>query len=605
MSLDEAAIHKLHQSTDSTENYPHRQDVPGLVSPPFEPPERIRTPEGIPSWRGQLFSIRVPPAPDTGSVFRRLRTRSSRRLRLVFGAGTRPPAQQTRPWRPPMSGHATPRFAGLESHPFATAPIADSSAQPATSCTRSSSIGRARREDESSLVEGRDKRTRVLSPSQRALRIASGHAVPVSPQRARDRAEASNGQRSVSLPKARPQIAAHQHEQTVAPAAPSGTMTTIDLIEQFPVPPTREGDRSQLLALFPQTNGASSNILHAASGQKSSTTATGRQTCLVGLGHDHAGTSGREEAHKHQRSTYNNEHGEGGDHSDMALVRSESRSRYRHSGTPVYDHEASSLRSLDQRNVAEPLHTNVRFPVRPTSALTGNSRYFSATSVALGTTAMSNVTVRDVEQQRRAVANGALRFTNGNERVELNTRNSAAHTPVHNENNFPITPVTITQASGEYCCHRLNELQRQRYDLDGTSPAPTSLPTAAPNTIAGQEQPRITNQPSLVSFHPATEAESFRHRHHISRHPIRGTWRTRMKRTKCWRCELEARRTASREALRQSYQIWTAQMARLKERLRWTCLCRYEGYDDSSDENSFRTTDAHVRTRLGRLGGRQ
>ncbi len=90
----------------------------------------------------------------------------------------------------------------------------------------------------------------------------------------------------------------------------------------------------------------------------------------------------------------------------------------------------------------------------------------------------------------------------------------------------------------------------------------------------------------------------------------RGTWRTRMKRTKCWRCELESRRTASTKALHRFKRkllcdgdAWEDWWVRVRQKLEWTCLCRYRGYEDDDDESAETVRRNEERARLGRMGG--
>lgn len=70
---------------------------------------------------------------------------------------------------------------------------------------------------------------------------------------------------------------------------------------------------------------------------------------------------------------------------------------------------------------------------------------------------------------------------------------------------------------------------------------------------------------------------------HRTRRMLHGTWGKRISRTKCWRCELEARRSASGDLLRRSYTGLRAGVsytwARLLGSLKYSCFCRYEGYE--------------------------
>ena len=243
VSLDETAIYKLHHPTGTSEatsagllsstdeSIPRpTSHLPRPVQPLFQPPERVKTPEGVPSWRGELAAPTnrsTASASTSGRFLHQLRARGSRVFRNVLGL----PAQQVRPqprtWRPPVSGHTTQRFAALDVHPFAYAPVArpgvpsaeftgneqegfqPENAQAATTDTD--------RENKSTTLQpvslshpGRNahrteqsRRHYSLSPSQRALQAASGNAVPVSPQRARLQSEACNAPRSVPMPKHR------------------------------------------------------------------------------------------------------------------------------------------------------------------------------------------------------------------------------------------------------------------------------------------------------------------------------------------------------------------------------------------------------------------
>jgi hypothetical protein len=82
-----------------------------------------------------------------------------------------------------------------------------------------------------------------LSQSQRALYRANGNAVPVTPERAKVRVEASSVRRSAAMPRVASRFA-QSHGNRAIPDSSSGlpednTLRTIDLIEQFPAPPDR------------------------------------------------------------------------------------------------------------------------------------------------------------------------------------------------------------------------------------------------------------------------------------------------------------------------------------------------------------------------------
>jgi hypothetical protein len=296
-------------------------------------------------------------------------------------------------------------------------------------------------------------------------------------------------------------------------------------------------------------------------------------------------------------------------HSKEPSIRGESLCRYGHSGTPVYDNDVSSLRSFDEQRERKGnrlLTPHMTALPRPGSALTGNSRYFSATSTSLGTRVMSE-RLASGQERDRAVANGALRFVSSHNDAlaEVSPEPSViSPSPTRNdENDFPMTPVTVTQASKKYCRHRLKQMQIEeghrmdRLGFDGSSPPPEQ---ESPLGTQPAEQTQVS-RPAALHFQPSLE--SFRHRHHISRRVKSGTWRTRMKKTKCWRCEIESRRTASRVEFHRRYRYcidgWPEKWSRLKENLKWTCFCRYRGYDEDSDDPA----EVEHRARLGRFGG--
>ena len=145
-SLDEKALFGLHnaqysstasQQQSSSEQSPQRTALEP-IKPPFAPPERVRTPDGVPSWPGvvetsaytrqqrQLGRARESRKKRRGTWSRlkakfRDRDRNSRegegrskRIRRAMSfIRPRREEQQQRTftsWRPPMSGHSTFRF---------------------------------------------------------------------------------------------------------------------------------------------------------------------------------------------------------------------------------------------------------------------------------------------------------------------------------------------------------------------------------------------------------------------------------------------------------------------------------------------------------------
>ena len=141
-SLDEKALFDLHhpqyssttsQQQSSSEQSPQRTAMEP-IKPPFAPPKRVRTPDGVPSWPGAAgpgecthhFHERMQDSRKTrrGTWSRmiakfRNQDRGNRksegkrmRIRRALSFHKRPPEQPRTfaPWRPPMSGHSTFRF---------------------------------------------------------------------------------------------------------------------------------------------------------------------------------------------------------------------------------------------------------------------------------------------------------------------------------------------------------------------------------------------------------------------------------------------------------------------------------------------------------------
>lgn len=137
-SLDEKALFDLHhpqyssnasQKQSSSEQSPQRMSLEP-IKPPFAPPERMKTPDGVPSWPGVMESRAH--GVQHGPGYRTVRTnqrrlvrifsrmlaplgdnRNSKRSRLRRALGLKRTRQEQRPmahWRPPVSGHSTFRF---------------------------------------------------------------------------------------------------------------------------------------------------------------------------------------------------------------------------------------------------------------------------------------------------------------------------------------------------------------------------------------------------------------------------------------------------------------------------------------------------------------
>jgi len=147
-SLDEKALFDLHhqrcssstsQQQSSSEQSPQRTAMEP-IKPPFAPPERVRTPDGVPSWPGVVetsayirqqeqqrlreHAQEAKKKRRRGGTWSRLKARFSKRERNIYNneatnARNRRALSFRRqqveprtfaPWRPPMSGHSTFRF---------------------------------------------------------------------------------------------------------------------------------------------------------------------------------------------------------------------------------------------------------------------------------------------------------------------------------------------------------------------------------------------------------------------------------------------------------------------------------------------------------------
>jgi hypothetical protein len=161
-SLDEKALFDLHnrhqysstttsqqRSSGPSDQEPQRT-APEPIEPPYAPPKRTRTPDGVPSWPGPLLSLQQQQQRNANQQQEKRRgnfmRRSSKRLARFFAKivddrpGTRnggvrrifglkryreePPRAVPR-WRPPISGHSTFRFDSLEAHPFSGPSLSD------------------------------------------------------------------------------------------------------------------------------------------------------------------------------------------------------------------------------------------------------------------------------------------------------------------------------------------------------------------------------------------------------------------------------------------------------------------------------------------------
>ena len=315
-SLDEKALFDLHnrhqysststsqqRSSGPSDQEPQRI-APEPIAPPYAPPKRVRTPDGVPSWPGTLLSLQQQQQRNASQQQEKRRgnlvRRSSRRILRFFAkfADDRPgrrnggvrrifglkrhreePPRPVPRWRPPISGHSTFRFDSLEAHPFSGPSLSDEPyvGGPVTGFRRrrkvfSSSLLESqrsgsedlgglvsthraqlsRREEAGLPVVSRLAATRqsrssgsdssvIISPSVRALAALRGLPLPVSPEQV----EAETTRRSSSIPRSRVRspvngLGGSQRRFSY----PTSTMRTVDLIEAFPEPPSPRVPRS-------------------------------------------------------------------------------------------------------------------------------------------------------------------------------------------------------------------------------------------------------------------------------------------------------------------------------------------------------------------------
>lgn len=253
------------EASSSVDYQSTREDPVHPLQPPFGPPHRVETPEGVPHW-----------SPDTRVSFmhqiaRSLRLATSspangtrsfvRTLRYEYQARRRGRARR---WRPPVSGQATPGYDQPSRHPLNNAPLAEVARPEAHEDDDTLPIPEPTTAERQSLDNRCRSRSTSTSSAQRALGAISGNAVPINPAR-KIRA------RSVSVPQnhivqraeTEPQPPLRRNmlreSQTVEPYS-SDTMRTIDMIENFPSPPTRRPKkaRGKLQVVVPESQRVSS-----------------------------------------------------------------------------------------------------------------------------------------------------------------------------------------------------------------------------------------------------------------------------------------------------------------------------------------------------------
>lgn len=267
----------------------------------------------------------------------------------------------------------------------------------------------------------------IVSPSVRALAALSGSPIPMSPERA----EAESSRRTSSIPRSRVRSPSNGLGSQNRFTYPSSTAKTADLIEAFPEPPqaqvrTRNSAPARM-SLFPNVTGLEGrdsldSELPIHRRQNATTNSGSEQSTFPAF--DSARTPSASNAWLSGALPNPPECDGSADTTatNSRPVRGED-VRYRHSGTPVYDDDITSLREVDESDDRD-MAALLDHPGSPVSCKTGATRYFSAASqmgmgmrrsvVSTPALEVSNVQVqaRDENrvQQERAVANGALRF---------------------------------------------------------------------------------------------------------------------------------------------------------------------------------------------------
>lgn len=430
-------------------------------NPPYQPPERVQTPKGLPRWPGETDHDQ----PVVGQVT----TRTSRRDLLVqYLRSPAPPSRPkfsevlrgertakfdrpvrtgTRFWRPPSSGHTTRRYEDLESHPFSFVPIAKPHGVQVTRRQQPAAVEEITTVPGSFPPIGTNQHIQSIQDSTmsqsdapirslRALRYAGQHAVAVSAHRAS--AQASTRSAAVPL-NIRTSPSFDRAPDLISPSPDMGTMRTVDLFESFPSPPTQQLARSQM-----QTAKRSSWSLFPSSDRYEGT------------------MDDLPRPRKRQAPADSEESG-----AVNVAIRGESQARYRHSGTPIYDPDGVSLRSIDRE-------------------------YSNENEVGSSDLAMARSTSRRRTESQRAISNGALRFST---RLESPTRNTfSTSVPIQNvEYQSPLR--RKSSETHQLCRHKLAKLRSLQKKYPNLVPATydtthldgASSPISPPPPIVAQD----------------------------------------------------------------------------------------------------------------------
>lgn len=212
--------------------------------PPFSPPHRCETPEGVDRWPADIARDGQP-RPSSSHALREaslaaLHGRATPLRRTLSGYIRRglgiTQTRTTRPWRPPVSGHSA---VDMHNHPFQNVTAAETqNLVPRDQEPTLEDVPPIPPAASESLERRSRQYTSSVSSAQRALGSISGNSIPVNPARVLS----SCGPRTAAVPDA----FATQTSHSISTAIPahvegeayvSDTLRTVEIIGKFPHPP--------------------------------------------------------------------------------------------------------------------------------------------------------------------------------------------------------------------------------------------------------------------------------------------------------------------------------------------------------------------------------
>ncbi|KAK4623985.1 hypothetical protein CLAFUW4_05801 [Fulvia fulva] len=447
-----------------------------------------------------------------------------------------------------------------------------------------------------------------VSPSERSLRYATMNAVPASPEMIISCA----ARRTAAIPRsARSSNACSTSPVSTSRVIATDTVRTDELLSSFPAPPVpwdaaRPGRlaRSTLpqkrpsWSIFPRSAPRTDQDIAPASKQPRSAISCGVSSVVQG------------------RSIASNAG------SSSPQWRGESWNRDRHSGVPLNGVATTSLHSFDRRSERQ----------------SGESA--SAQASSLRTRALHGP-ASDRSENQRAIVNGAHRYNRGRAVPgELAVFAPSVDTAKSLTPDQLTDPTPVIQGPS-FCKHRLAKLKARQLHIpsphvvglatfdgsNGASEVPSSHSIDAPSTgvhtstpvpsptrqpethiggapTTGSATETLTtaaSDPMLVSntgigppgevaaTSGAASVTASGRAKLVQRRNEQGTWRTRMSKTTCWRCEMAA--------------VQESWWHKIKYALQYTCLCHYRGYYNEEDrEWKHERKRAIWRSRGSRVG---